>query len=112
MTFHNPNAVSRITLWTNIVAWIVLGLTLITFGNQAYSIIKNWASIAMSLPTGLFDKIAAFANLFQDGFTGVVYFLLLRGVSLGLNIGLDIFYRDANDIDDEIIETEIFVEEK
>lgn len=108
LTFHNPNAVSRIALWANIVAWIVLGLSLITFTNQAYSIIKNWSSIVPSLPPDLFARISAFANLFLDSFTGVVYFLILRGVSLGLNIGQDLFYKD---IEDEEIDTLVAVEE-
>jgi hypothetical protein len=97
-TFHNINAVLRIAMWTNIVAWIILALTLIAFGNQMYSIISNWASISMSLPPALFDKISAFASLFLDSlFAGMFYFLVLRGVSLGLNLGLDIFYKDKED---------------
>ena len=107
-TFHNTNAVLRIALWTNIVAWIILALTLITFGNQAYSIITNWASIAASLPAALFDKISAFASLFLDSLlAGVFYFLVLRGVSVGLNLGLDIFCKDD---EDEEPETPVVVE--
>ena len=97
-TFHNINAVLRIALWTNIVAWIILVLTLISFGNQMYSIIANWASISMSLPASFFDKVSAFASLFLDSlFAGVFYFLVLRGVSMGLNLGLDVFYKDKEE---------------
>lgn len=108
LLFHNPNAASRLALWTTIVAWIVLGLAIITFANQAYSIIVNWSSIAMSLPASLFDKIAAFAKLFLDSFAGVVSFLLLRGVSVGLNLLQDLFY--GNTEDDELDEV-LVVEE-
>ena len=101
-TFHNTNAVLRIALWTNIVAWIILALTLVTFGNQVYSIITNWASISISLPPVLFDRISAFASLFLDSLlAGVFYFLVLRGVSAGLNLGLDIFCKDEEDGDGE-----------
>jgi hypothetical protein len=97
-TFHNTNAVLRIALWTNIVAWIILALTLITFGNQVYSIVTNWASISVSLPPALFDRISAFASLFLDSLlAGVFYFLVLRGVSAGLNLGLDIFCNNDKD---------------
>jgi len=106
LTFHNTNAVLRITLWTNIISWIILALTLITFGNQMYSIIANWASISMSLPAAFFDKISAFASLFLDSlFAGVFYFLVLRGVSVGLSLGLDVFYKGKEE--DAIVETVI-----
>ncbi|MBM3153325.1 MAG: hypothetical protein FJZ96_14155 [Chloroflexi bacterium] len=93
--FHNTNAVLRISLWANIVAWIILALSLLTFANQAFSIIQNWASIAASLPAAIFDKISAFASLFLEPLTGVFYFIALRGISLGLNLGLDIFLQDT-----------------
>lgn len=108
LLFHSPNAVSRLSLWTTIVAWVVLVLGLFAFADQAYSIIKNWASISSSLPANLFDKLAAFANLFLDGFKGVVYFLTLRALSVGLQLLQDLFY--GNTEDDEFIE-EVIVEE-
>jgi hypothetical protein len=101
LLFHNPNAVSRIALWSTIVAWIVLGLGVFTFANQVYSIIANWASIALSLPANLFDKIAAFAKLFADSFVPVVYFLVLRGVTLSLNVLQDLFYGNTEEDDFE-----------
>lgn len=107
LLFHNPNAVSRLSLWTTIVAWVVLALAVFTFANQAYSIIANWASISMSLPASLFDKISAFAKLFLDSFTGVVYFLVLRGVSVGLQMLQDLFYGNTEVEDfEEVVVTE------
>jgi hypothetical protein len=108
VTFHNTNAVLRIALWTNIVAWIILALTLISFGNQMYSIISNWASISISLPPSFFDKVSAFASLFLDSlFAGVFYFLVLRGVSVGLSLGMDIFYKGKEEDADTTIEAVI-----
>jgi hypothetical protein len=107
LLFHSPNAVSRIALWSTIVAWIVLVLGVLTFANQAYSIVTNWASIAMSLPASLFDKIAAFAKLFADSFVPVIYFLVLRGVTLGLNLLQDLFYGNT---EAEDVETVVVVE--
>ena len=105
LLFHNPNAVSRIALWCTIIAWVMLGLGAITFANQAYSIIANWASIAMSLPAGIFDKIAAFAKLFADSFVPVFYFLVLRGVTVGLNLLQDLFYgnTEVEEIDSVVV---------
>jgi O-antigen/teichoic acid export membrane protein len=103
MLFHNPDAVTRISLWATIVSWILLGLAILTFGLQAYYIISNWAAISQSLPASIFDKIRTFGQLFLDSFTGVVYFLLLRGVSVGLNLLKDLFYGNTED-EEELVE--------
>jgi hypothetical protein len=104
LTFHDENAISRVTLWANIIAYTILILSLIGFINQAYSIISNWSQVVASLPPGLFEKIAIFATqVFMDPLVGVFYFLVLRGISLMLNLGLDLYYEKV--VDSESIAT-------
>lgn len=92
--FHSESAITRISMWATIVAWIVLGLSLYSFGYTAYNIISNWDQIVLSLPESIWEKISIFASqVFMDPLVGVFYFLVLRAVSQGLNLGLDIFYK-------------------
>ncbi|MBC8334192.1 MAG: hypothetical protein ISR59_05045 [Anaerolineales bacterium] len=94
-TFHNENAIFRIAMWSNIVAWAALVLSLVLFGNTMYSIIKNWAQVSQSLPAGFFEKIAAFGGIFLDPLVGGVFvFLALRGLSQGLYLAMDFYMGD------------------
>ena len=98
MTFHNENAISRISLWANIIGFTILIFSLIGFANTAYSIIKNWDQVVLSLPPSLFERIAVFAGqVFLEPLKGVFYFLVLRGLSQLLNLGLDLYYADAEE---------------
>jgi hypothetical protein len=98
MTFHNENAVARISLWSNIIAYTILVFSLIAFAYQAYQLISNWAQIASGLPENLFERIAIFvSNVFMEPLRGVFYFLVLRGISQLLNLGLDLFYKDEQE---------------
>ena len=102
ITFHNEGAINRISLWANIVGYTILVFSLIGFAQQAYQLITNWAQIAPGLPTNFFERIAIFAtNVFMDPLKGAFYFLVLRGVSQLLNLGLDLFYSDVEFVDVE-----------
>ena len=97
LMFHDPDAVSRLTLWTNIVAWAVLVVSLLASISNGYnSLTSNWASILEpSIPFMM--KIGFLGQLFQDAFTGVVFFLVLRGISVGLNLLRDLFYGNIDE---------------
>lgn len=98
-TFHNEGAISRISLWANIVAYTILVFALIAFVSQLYQLIQNWAQIAPGLPTNLFERIAIFVtNVFMEPLRGVFYFLVLRGISQLLSLGLDIYYANVEDL--------------
>ena len=100
-TFHNEDAVFRIAMWSNIVSWIALALSLLTFTSTMYSIISNWAMVSQSLPPGGLEKIAAFAGVFSEPLMGGVFvFFVLRGLSQGLYLLMD-FYMDEEDDDDD-----------
>jgi hypothetical protein len=98
MTFHSESAISRISLWSNIIGFTILLFSLIGFANTAYSIIQNWDQVVLSLPPTLFERIAVFAGqVFLEPLKGVFYFLVLRGISQLLNLGLDLYYSDAEE---------------
>lgn len=107
LLFHNPAAISRIALWSNIIAWVVLVVSILTtFSNGYFSLTNNWASLME--PTIAFTmKLGFVSQIFMDAFTGIVYFLVLRGVSVGLNMLRDLFY---GNVDDEVYEEVVEVE--
>ena len=110
MTFHSEGAISRISLWANIIAYTILVFSLIAFAYQAYQLIGSWAQIAAGLPTNLFERVAIFiTNVFMEPLRGVFYFLVLRGISQLLNIGLDIYYTNAEDqvVEEVVIASEV-----
>ena len=110
MTFHNEGAISRISLWANIIAYTLLVFALFGFAQQAYQLIANWDQIAPGLPTNLLERIAIFTtNVFMDPLVGVFYFLVLRGISQLLNLGLDLFYADVEDF---VVEEEAAIEQE
>jgi uncharacterized membrane protein YdfJ with MMPL/SSD domain len=98
LKFHNENVVSRITLWANIMAFVILAIALISFIYDAYSIITNWESVVMSLPTNVLERIAIFSSkVFMSPAVGVFYFLVLRGLAQLLNLGMDLFYQNVEE---------------
>jgi len=110
MTFHNEGAISRISLWSNIIAYTILVFSLIAFASQLYQLISNWAQIAPGLPANLFERIAIFvSNVFMEPLRGVFYFLVLRGISQLLNIGLDLYY--ANVEENQVVEEVALIQE-
>jgi hypothetical protein len=103
-TFHSEGAVSRISLWANIIGYTILVFSLIAFAYQAYQLSSNWAQIAAGLPANLFERIAIFvSNVFLEPLRGVFYFLVLRGISQLLNLGLDIYYGNVEEPEVEVV---------
>jgi len=108
MTFHNEGAISRISLWANIIAYTILVFALISFAYQVFQLASNWAQISAGLPSNLFERIAIFvSNVFMEPLRGVFYFLVLRGISQLLSLGLDLYYAKEG----EEVEEVVFVQE-
>lgn len=100
MTFHNEGAITRISLWANIIGYTILVFALISFSYQASNLIKNWSQVMQGFSVNPFEVIAALAGqVFMDPLIGVFYFLVLRGLSQLLNLGLDLYYGDAEMVD-------------
>jgi len=92
-TFHSQDAVLRISLWANIVSWIVLVLYLLNFSNDVVGLVQNWPP---QLPSGVFEQIVAWAGLVSKPMFGVMYFLVLQGITQLLNLGLDLFLNSGS----------------
>ncbi len=106
-TFHNEDAIFRIAMWSNIVSWAALVLSLLMFGSTMYSITSNWEMVSQSLPPGFFEKIAAFAGVFSEPLLGGVFaFLVLRGLSQGLYLAMDFYMDDEDDDDDDEVDND------
>ena len=102
ITFHNEGAISRISLWANIVGYTILVFAMIGFAYQLYDLSVNgaWAQIGRGFREQPFQLIAAFATqIFMEPLKGVFYFLVLRGVSQLLSLGLDLYYADVEEVD-------------
>ena len=100
-TFHNEDAVFRIAMWSNIVSWIALVLSLLIFGNTMYSITSQWAMVSQSLPPEIFGKIAAFSGVFAEPILGGVFaFIVLQAVSQGLYLLMDMYMEDEEEFEE------------
>lgn len=96
-TFHNEKAVLRIAAWTNAIAWVLLVLYLLNFSDDVRSIVASWP---LQMPPGIFARIIAYSGLLFKPAIALFYFLLLRGVSELLYLGLDMFYYDIEDFEE------------
>ncbi len=86
-TLHSENAIFRIAAAANIVAWLVLVISLMNFGNDLYSIVGNWP---LPLPAAWNERVMIFVGVLSRPIFGVFYFLLLQGMAQLLYLGLDI----------------------
>ncbi|GAB4520636.1 MAG: hypothetical protein Fur0018_00330 [Anaerolineales bacterium] len=101
--FHDENTITRLAMWSNIVAWIALVLGLIAFGNIAYYVAQNAAQVFAPAGTqgAAFNNINLVTGQLLTPLTGGVFvFFVLRGLSQLLYMGLDMF----SVVEEEIIE--------
>ena len=105
-TFHNENAVSRISLWANIIGYTFLVFSLVNLFYQFYDLNTklngDWSQLSQSFAQSPFGVISFFViQVFLEPLKGVFYFLVLRGISQLLSLGLDLFYGDVEIVDEE-----------
>lgn len=91
---HSQKALMRIALWANIVSWVVLVIYLLNFAGDLNSIISNWP---ITLPDGLLNQVVAYAGLLSKPIFGGLYFLLLQGVSQGIYLGLELYFKSTEE---------------
>jgi len=107
ITFHSESAISRISLWANIIGFTILVFSLMGFAYDFYNITQNWQQVVAGLPTNIVERIAIFASkVFLDPLIGVFYFLVLRGISQLLNLGLDLYYGDVEEEEEVVVSSE------
>ncbi len=97
-TFTNENTVFRIVSIAKIVSWVILVFYLISFLNDLTPIFRG----QMQWPTQLAQWPITIAGLLFAPVIGLFYFLVLQGVALGLNLGLDIYY-DFQPEEEEVV---------
>ena len=102
LKFHDEGIVSRVAMWANIMAFVILSFAMISFAYDAYSIIGNWRDIVATMPPSVFERIAIFVSrVFMTPVVGVFYFLVLRGLSQLLNLGMDLYYKGMVEEEEE-----------
>ena len=96
----------NIATWAKYVAWIVLGFYMLnamgTYSQEQYRqmfsavIPSHYIDFVDMLKQNPLYAFSLFVEIFSVALRGVVYFLILKGVSLGLNmiVETDINYRE------------------
>ena len=97
-TFSNQNALLRIAMGANILAWLILVLTLVDFAGIIRQIVQAWP---LNLPPNLFDQAAAWVGIFFKFFVDLFYFFALLGISQLLYLGMDLYYGRESSAEEE-----------
>ena len=91
--YYNPGRLSLVSTISSWVSWIVLAVFIINTIIQVRSLqnqIGNQGLDMSQLYTDPNFQSYLFSNLLLPFFTGVVFFLVLQGVSIGLNAVLEV----------------------
>jgi len=104
MQFHNESVIARLTLWGNIVAFLILGASVIDFMWNSYVwynqvMLSQYGVPGLSILIGTIVAIIVYPFL-----TGVFYFLVLRGLVQALNLGLDLYYNFQYEEEEVVVE--------
>jgi hypothetical protein len=101
--FHNESGIHRIILWANVIGYVLLGFSLISFFGQAYELSTQWEGVQQAFSQQPWQVINYFfSQLLKEPLVGVFYFLVLRGISELLNLGLDLFYETEEEIEIDV----------
>jgi len=103
--FHNESTINRIILWANVIGYTLLIFSLVSFFGQAYELSSQWEGVKQAFVQQPWQVINYFfSQLLKEPLVGVFYFLVLRGVSELLNLGLDLFYGTEEEIEIDVEE--------
>ena len=103
-TFSNQGALPRIAMGANLLAWVILVLTLVDFAGIIRQIAQAWP---LNLPVNLFDQAAAWVSIFFKFFVDLFYFFALLGISQLIYLGMDLFYGRESAAEEEDIATAV-----
>jgi hypothetical protein len=103
-TFSSQNALFRIALGANILAWVILVLTVVDFVGIIRQIVQAWP---LTLPPNLFDQAAAWVSIFFKFFVDLFYFFVLAGISQLIYLGMDLYYARGSSAEEEEVEVAI-----
>jgi len=88
-TYFDPNVIFRISNLSRVVAWVVLGVYTIDF---LLSVVVIFLQIVRGfwIGMGATDYAASILSVLEKPFRGLVYFVLLLGISEAIKIFIDI----------------------
>lgn len=98
-TFSNQNAILRIALGANILAWVILVLTLVDLTGIIRQIVQAWP--IPDLPAAPFDQAAFWLRIFFKYFVNLFYWLALLGISQLIYLGMDLYYGKESSAEEE-----------
>jgi hypothetical protein len=89
-TFSGHNALLRVAMGANILAWAILTLALIDLINVVRQIVQSWP---LNLPTGFFDQLGFWTtNVISRYTVDLFYVFVLFGIAQLIYLGLDILF--------------------
>jgi hypothetical protein len=88
-TFSSQNALLRIAMGANIIAWVILAFSLLDLISNVRQIVQSWP---LNLPPALFDQVAVWANFLSKYFVDLFYVFALLGIAQLIYLGMDIFF--------------------
>jgi hypothetical protein len=97
LLFAKEDAIFRIVSIAKIVSWIILVIYLISFANDLTPIFQG----QMQWPTQFSQWPITIAGLLFAPAIGLFYFLVLQGVAQGLSLGLDLYYGEQPEEEEE-----------
>jgi len=97
-TFSSQNALLRIAMGSNIIAWIILTFGLVDLVSNVRQIVQSWP---LNLPPNIFDQVAVWANFLSKYFVDLFYFFALLGIAQLIYLGLDLYYGKAEEAEEE-----------
>lgn len=98
-TFHGEATVMRLAMGANILSWLILVAYMLSFVNDLYQVITQWAQISMSLPSDFLGQASAWSGFLRNPLDGLFYFVVLQGLAQVLYLGMDIFYGGEEDVE-------------
>ena len=87
-TYFNKDAVLRLVSVARILSWVIVGIYALEWLAQTLAMITQVSSGSWT-GMGFTDVTQSILYLFEQPLRGVVYFIVLQGVALGLLIFMD-----------------------
>ena len=97
-TFSSQNTLLRIAMGANVMAWVILAFSLLDLISNVKQIIQNWP---LSLPANFFDQAAVWGNFLSKYSVDLFYFFALLGIAQLIYLGLDIFFTQTEEPEEE-----------
>ncbi len=97
-TFSSQNTLLRIAMGANVMAWVILAFSVLDLISNVKQIIQNWP---LSLPANFFDQAAVWGNFLSKYSVDLFYFFALLGIAQLIYLGLDIFFTQTEEPEEE-----------